>query len=98
MTNKLPQKFYQYFWDVNPLEVNPSKSPEFVTKRILEYGKTEDVRWVKNNYGINTIKSVLLKYRDLSRKTGLFWSHILNIPKDKIKCLQTPYHPIPFGV
>lgn len=98
MTNKLPHKFYEYFWDVNPLTVDPSKNSEFVTKRILEHGKTEDIKWIKDNYGTNIIKEVLLKYRDLSRKTGLFWSHLLMIPEDKIKCLQTPYRQIPFGV
>jgi hypothetical protein len=98
MTNRFPHRFYQYFWDVNPAKINPSKSSEFIVKRILEHGKTEDIKWIKDNYGINVIKKVLLKYRDLSRKTGLFWSQVLAIPEDKIKCLQTPYHPIPFGV
>ncbi|PIP57775.1 hypothetical protein COX03_01290 [Candidatus Woesebacteria bacterium CG22_combo_CG10-13_8_21_14_all_39_10] len=98
MTSKLPRKFYRYFWDVDPTKVNLHRGADFVVKRILEHGQTADLRWVVNRYGTGAIKQVLFKYRDLSRKTGLFWSHILDIPKDKIKCLQIPYHPIPFGV
>ena len=98
MTSKLPHRFYRYFWDVDPLRINPTKSSEFIVKRILEHGQTADLKWVADKYGGDIIKRVLFKYRDLSRKTGLYWSLIFGLPKNQVKCLQTPYHPIPFGV
>lgn len=98
MVSKLPRRFYRYFWDVDPAKVDLHRSSEFIVKRVLEYGQTNDLRWVTDVYGADIIKQVLLKYRDFSRKTGLYWSIIFGLPKKKVKCLQTPYHSIPFGV
>jgi hypothetical protein len=98
MTKRLPRRFYQYFWDVEPAKMSLSRDAEFIVKRILEHGQTQDVKWVIKKYGLEMIKQVLLKYRDFSRKTGLFWCQIIGLEKDQVKCLQTPYRQIPCGV
>jgi len=98
MKSKLPRKFYSYFWDVNPRKINLEEKPVFVIKRVLEYGETESVDWLKQIYGLKKIKHALLKTRDLSRKTGLFWAGVLGLEQNDLPCLQIPYHRTPFKV
>lgn len=55
MANKLPRRFYQYFWDVVPAKIDLSRNAEFVVKRILEHGQTQDVRWVVKKLSFSLI-------------------------------------------
>lgn len=98
MKHPLPDFLRPYFWDVSFEKLEKEKDAFFVIKRVLDRGKTRDIRWIINTYGIDAIKQVILKTRDLARPTGNFWADILGLNKNKVPCLQKPYSPIHFGL
>lgn len=97
-TNKLPNSFKTYFWDVDFAKVDLEKSRPFILKRLLDRGDTKAIIWVREHYTKTDIKQLLLTTRDLSAQTANFWADFLGIDKRKVVCLQKPYSPIPFGL
>ena len=61
------------FWDVNPKEVDLNKHAQYIIERILEFGRDEEVRWMKRNYSQQAIKEVTEKSRVLHPKTKSLW-------------------------
>ena len=95
---QLPILFKPYFWDVRFENLEKEKNEFFVIKRVLDRGNTGDILWLINNYGLDKIKQVVVKTRDLSRPTGNFWADMLGLEKQNLPCLQKPYSPIHFGL
>lgn len=93
----LPTSFKSYFWDVDFKQIDPVKNSFFITKRVIDQGKTADVHWLVDKFGPEKIQEVIASTRDLSRDTGNFWADIFQMDKTKIPCLTRPYSPIPFG-
>lgn len=88
---KLPASFYQFFWDVDAKNVDPSKSPYYVINRLLDKGNLEAARWVVRNFPKEIIVETIKKMRDFSLKTINFWARYYQIRAEEIKCLQEPY-------
>lgn len=88
---KIPKSLHQYFWDVDVKKLDPDKKPYFVISRLLDKGNVEAVKWVKENYRQEQIKNTFRNIMDFNEKTGRFWSLILKIPENEIKCLQPSY-------
>jgi len=88
---KLPKSFSKYFWDIDFNNLEVEKSSVFVIERILEYGDEKAVRWMLKNFDSSQIKKVLSKRRGFSDRSANYWSLILNIPKNKILCLNRFY-------
>ncbi len=97
MKQSLPDFLRPYFWDVE-FEKLDTKNAFFVIKRVLDRGNTHDVRWLIGTYGLDSIKQLILKTRDLDRSTGNFWADVLGLNKNQVPCLQKPYSPIHFGL
>jgi len=85
----IPSVFNKYFWDVDVK--NLSRKPLFVIQRLLEKGDLKSASWVMKNYDKKTIEKAFTTLRDFSPKVANFWKLFLNIPEDKIVCLQKPY-------
>ena len=85
-TRQLPQRFHQYFWDVDPQAIDLVERKTYVIKRLLERGNTEAIYWLQEQYSTDDIVEVLRRSRELSRKTGLFWAHLLEIPSEEVRC------------
>jgi hypothetical protein len=94
----LPEFLKPYFWDVDFEKLELKSDSFFVTKRVIDRGDTTALRFVLKTYGVEMIKQVVLKTRDLSRPTGNFWAEILELDKSTVPCLQKPYSPIHFGL
>lgn len=94
----IPKRLHRYFWEIDPRELDQAKDADYITSRLLDYGKTQDIDWLVQTIGKNKIKQVLKKYRGISRKSAWFWANLLAINPKEIQCLQTRYHRIPFGV
>lgn len=77
------------FWDIN-LKKDKREAP-FIIGRILEYGDENDIKWMFKNFKSSQIKQVVLKKRDLSPKSAIYWASILGLQKNKILCLKTSY-------
>lgn len=67
-------------------------------KRVLDRGKTDDVRWVVRTYGNDAIRDMLKKTKDLSRITATYWSRALGVDQKDVPCLQKPYSQTRFGL
>jgi hypothetical protein len=96
-SNKLPKKLYKYFWDVEPEKIDLKKNGPYVLERILDWGDTKDVRWLKRVYGRDLIADAVRRRRGLSRKSAVFWTDLLDINQQEVMCLQKPYRGRPFG-
>jgi len=81
----------KYFWDVDIKTLDPEKKPLFVIQRLLDKGDTESVSWVLRHFDKETIKKSFTTLRDFNPKVGYFWKLFLNIPQNKVVCLQKHY-------
>jgi hypothetical protein len=95
---KLPAHFKQFFWDVKFDDFYLEDAPTMVLKRMLDRGKTDDIRWILKHFTLEDIKELLLFTRDLDPKTGKFWADILELDHTRVPCLQKPYDPIHWGL
>jgi len=76
------------FWDVDINTLTFPLHDDFVIERILEKGDLESVKSLIDIFGIKKIKNTVKNTSNISNKTALFWSKILNLEKDEIKCLK----------
>lgn len=97
-TDLIPKRIQRLFWDTDKKAVDLQAHRFYVIHRIMDYGDPEDVRWMLAAYSPAEIVEVLKKRRGLSRKSGFFWGHRFQVPKEEIACLQKPYRkrPEPF--
>ena len=93
----LPMFLKPYFWDVDFESLTVSKNPAFVILRVIDRGNTDALRWLVKQYGLEPIRDIVIKSREISRKTAGFWALIFGLDTKKIVCLQKPYSPTPFG-
>ena len=94
---RIPDDIKLLFWDIDFSKLNASRSPQFIIKRVLDRGNTNNVNWLLKEFKKEDIVKTVSISRDLSQKTANFWADIYNLDKSKILCLQKPYSPIPFG-
>lgn len=88
MGEKLPSSFKPYFWDVDFEKLDPKKYPEFVLIRIIEHGNSQAFRWALKHYSLKAFRKIVLKSRDISRKTALIWANFLGLDRKNITCLS----------
>jgi len=84
----IPERIKKLFWDVDKETVDIKIHRSFIIKRIMDYGRAEDVRWMLKNYSKEEMIEILRMSRGLSRKSGYFWAAYFDIPKEEIKCLE----------
>lgn len=84
----LPKEFYKYFWDSDPTTIDVESKAAYVIGRLLQWGRVEELRWLKQNYGLEALKVVVRRSRELSAKHGAFFSLIYDIPPEEVLCLR----------
>ncbi len=89
--NGLPIFLKKYFWDVNFKKLDSDKYPYFVIERILEYGDEKAVAWLLKHFRKSKIRETLSRRRNISLRSANYWALILNIPKNRILCLNKQY-------
>lgn len=98
MKRVLPKSMYRYFWDSDPSQIDVDSKSAYIISRVLQWGRAEDLRWLKQVYGEEALRVVVKRSRELSPKHGTFYSLIYNIPRGEIACLQTGFHQTRSGV
>ena len=88
---KLPIALKKYFWDVDFKKINFNERKIYVLRRILEYGDEDAVRWMWKNFKKEEIKDTISNFRGYSQKSANFWAFILNIKREKVKCLSKSF-------
>lgn len=94
----LPKQFYKYFWDTDPATIDVENKSAYVIGRLLQWGRVEELKWLKQNYGLEALKVVVRRSRELSAKHGNFYSLIYDIPPEEVLCLQKRSLQLPRGV
>lgn len=68
-------KFRQeLFWDVDPKKIDPQKHATYIIERILDFGRTNEVKWMRRYYTPRRISKVVKKSRVLHDKSRSLWS------------------------
>ncbi len=95
---KVPKKFHEVFWEVNPEKIDTDKNPEYVIERILEYGTLEGVKWLRKTLGDDKIKEYVTGSgrRRLSTITINFWQIILKIGPEQCMSISSLKNRSPF--
>lgn len=88
MKQALPRQFYKYFWDTDPATIDVESKATYVMGRLLQWGRVEELKWLKQYYGLEALKTVVRHSRELSAKHGRFFSLIYDIPPEEVLCLQ----------
>jgi hypothetical protein len=88
---KIPQTWHQYFWEVNPQEVDLDKNGYYVMGRVLEYGNLAAVRMLRRHYGDKRLREFLLSTssRVLSNKTMRFWQVVLGLSPEECEQISS---------
>lgn len=89
--SKLPEFLKKYFWDVDFENIEMENRRVYILKRILEYGDEKAVSWMRGNFTKEEIKDVLIKSRGFSQKSANFWAFVLDIEREKVKCLNKSF-------
>jgi hypothetical protein len=76
------------FWDVDLNRFDLNKYQSFFIQRVLEYGKMNDWKLIKELYGMEVIKEASLNARSLDAVTLSFVSTIFNIDKTEFRCYK----------
>jgi len=87
----LPSYLYRFFWDIEPIKINPSKNPIQIIHRLLDKGDIKAARWVIKTFPKNLIIQTLKQERDFSPWNGTFWSVYFKIPQKEVACLEPSY-------
>jgi hypothetical protein len=74
------------FWDVNFEDIDSQIHSLFIAERVLTRGSLEDFRALKNYYGIEKLKSIVVEIKNLDERTLSFCSVYFSIPKTKFRC------------
>ena len=89
---KKPPRFLEkYFWDVEFKKISLERSRIYILKRLLEYGDEKAVSWMRKNFKHSEIKDALCNYRGYSQKSANFWAFILDVKREKVKCLNKSF-------
>ncbi|HNS12877.1 MAG TPA: hypothetical protein PKM97_09720 [Bacteroidia bacterium] len=74
------------FWDTDFKTISEKNHTGFIIQRVCMLGTWQDWLLLKSQYGIEKIKTELLKTRYLDQKTLNYFSLIFNVPKEEFRC------------
>ncbi len=72
----------KYFWDCEFTELSLEKYPKFIVERILNFGKENEVMWLRENVDEEFFRNVALTSRRLDRKTANYWQKYYQFYKE----------------
>lgn len=84
----IPQDLRPLFWDTNLDNFDPSSFPAYTIARILEYGDTQAIAWLKETFSEDQVVAVLRTERRLSRRSANFWALVYHLSPDAVAALQ----------
>ncbi len=74
------------FWDVDCSKIDFIKSKAYVIERVLSHGMLTDWYKIKDYYGLDTIREVVLNLRYLDKRSLHFCSAYFDLPIEKFRC------------
>jgi hypothetical protein len=77
-----------YFWDIDPANLDEVKSKRIIIERVMNFGNLQEIKLVKDYYGVSEITNILCSLNYIDPKTLNFISILFHIPKTKFKCFS----------
>ena len=74
------------FWDVNIKDIDAEIHSLFIVERVLTRGTLDDFRALKDHYGVDKLKSIIVEIKNLDERTLSFCSVYFSIPKSEFRC------------
>ncbi len=74
------------FWDIKHL--NPEQNKTIIIERVFNRGNLDDLKIIINIFGLETIKTEIVKAGFLDKKTLNWASFFLNIPETNFRCYK----------
>ena len=90
-----PEFLRPIFWDTDFDRLRVPGHERYIIERVLEYGDVPEVRWMMRRFSCEQIAQVLRQSRRLSPKSAHFWSFILNVPTEEVRCLSASFRQQP---
>ncbi len=85
------------FWDVDPTKLDADRSAGLIITRVVELGRLEDWRTVRNHYGDERMKEQLTRARDLSPQAVALCCTAFDLKREDFRCCTTrPFPPAPW--
>lgn len=73
-------KFRQsLFWDTDPKQLNIQRHATYIIERIMDFGKDDDVRWMKKTYPKSLLYKVSQNSRVLHPSSKTLWQLMTKI-------------------
>jgi len=76
------------FWDLDPIRMDEQKNRRIIIERVFSLGNLDEIKFIFDHYGSETIKKEIVKAGSLDPKTLLFASEVLHIPKEEFRCYR----------
>ena len=76
------------FWEYEPGKIDPEKHKLLILERILTRGSLDEFRLMIEYYGIDEMKSLVIKIKTLDTKTLNLLSVIFDIPETDFICYE----------
>ncbi len=62
------------FWEIDIDKADFENHKKYTIERILQYGRTEHVRWMLKNFSESDIIDTVKRSRIIDRRTANYWS------------------------
>lgn len=86
----------QLFWDTDIKKIDYKKNARSIIERVLTRGTINDWQEIKKYYGLERIKTEIIKIRYLDKITLNFCSKYFQLPKKQFRCynIQQSYRQL----
>jgi hypothetical protein len=75
----LPKTFHQYFWDVNPDQIDLELHKNYVIQRILRFADVDGWQWISDNYQREEVINAIFQARGMDAKNTNFYTYIYDL-------------------
>jgi hypothetical protein len=76
------------FWDADPNDLDFDKHKAYVVERVLERGRWKDWLFIRDYYGLETIKEIALNIRGMYPETLSYLALITHTPENQFRCYE----------
>jgi hypothetical protein len=91
----IPGHLRSLFWDIDLDAFDPRSWPDYTIFRVLEFGDTEAVQWMRDTFPVTEIRRVLRTEHRLTPKSANFWALIYDLPRHAVAALHDDSGALP---
>jgi hypothetical protein len=94
MTDEEIYKFStNLFWDSDTQAMNMEQHASYIVARVLDYGHWQDWLFIREYYGMERIKEIVLGIRSLKPESLSFVATVTGIQENQFRCYEQLHSP-----